>query len=66
MHVVLFFFCLFFSNLCFSNTFGNHVFAVCARWCVREWYSFLFQFYMLVFVNLCMYIFVVREGLMED
>ena len=28
--------------------------------------SFLFQFYMLVFVNLYMYIFVVREGLMED
>ena len=27
---------------------------------------FLFQFYMLVFVNLYMYIFVVREGLMED
>ena len=28
--------------------------------------SFLFQFYMLVFGNLYMYIFVVREGLMED
>ena len=28
--------------------------------------TILFQFYMLVFVNLYMYIFVVREGLMED
>ena len=28
--------------------------------------SFLFQFHMRVFVNLYMYVFVVREGLMED
>ena len=38
---------------------------VCDGVCVTD-ISFLFQFYMLVFLNLFMYIFVVREGLMED
>ena len=39
---------------------------MCADSLCETGISFLFQCYMLVFVNLYMYIFVVREGLMED